>query len=151
MDDAPASTDTGVKRLRNSTAHAGRGKPAPAPDVTIGPDRVFRLSSPLRFQGASARLALDAGPLLDVIARVIRENPEVRRVQISAHWDDSLPADKARTLTAAQAEAIRGALIKRGIAADRLVADGLGATKPLASSPSTAARTPNRRVELRAD
>jgi outer membrane protein OmpA-like peptidoglycan-associated protein len=151
MDDPPASTEKGAKRARSGGTHAGRGKPAPAPDVTIGVDRVFRLSYPLRFEGANARLAPDAGPMLDVIARVLRENPEVRRLQIAAHWDDSLPADKAKTLTEAQAEAIRDELLKRGIAADHLVAAGLGATKPLASRPSTGARTPNRRVELRAE
>jgi outer membrane protein OmpA-like peptidoglycan-associated protein len=119
-----------------------------APDVFIDEQRRFRLPRPLGFRGASARLARDAEPLLDVIARIIRENPEVRRVHIRAHWDASLPADATVALTQRQAEAIRDALVAREVAAERLVPVGVGSGEPLSTGAGLTERARNRRVEL---
>jgi thiazole synthase ThiGH ThiG subunit len=46
-------------------------------------------------------------------------------------------------------EAVRTALISRGVAADRLVAQGVGAAEPVATNGSEQGRARNRRIEIR--
>lgn len=124
-----------------------RAGPA-ATNVTLG-DGILRLGQPLRFVGASAKLAPDAQRLLDGVADFLTGHPEVRRVDIVAHWDDGVGNPAAETLTQQQAEAVRGYLLARGIAGDRLVAQGAGASQPLVPVTTPASRLKNRRVELR--
>lgn len=136
-----------------------------SPNVFIDADRRFQLPRPLRFRGATARLAPDAEPLLDVVARIVRENPEIRTVRIRAFWDASLPPEAVAKLTVSQAEAVRDALVKRGVAAERLVPEGQPATAAAGAAgvaatagPGTAASgtrpgaaaagAPKRRIEL---
>jgi outer membrane protein OmpA-like peptidoglycan-associated protein len=146
-----ASTNTRAARQGPGVPAPGKGSRAPAADVSIGPDHVFVLPRPLRFVGTSARLAPDTAPTLDVIARILQENLEIRRLSIQAHWDGGIPAEAAAKLTQAQADAVRDALIKRGVNADRLVSTGVGAEKPFAPDQKPAERTRNRRIELRVE
>jgi outer membrane protein OmpA-like peptidoglycan-associated protein len=59
-----------------------------------------------------------------------------------------LAKEDADALTKRQAEAVRGYLLARGIAGDRLTAQGAGASQPLAEGTTPAIRQKNRRVEL---
>jgi len=121
----------------------------PVANVTLA-DGVVKLPQPLRFVGVSAKLAPDAQRLLDAVAGFLNSHPEVRRVEVVAHWDDGLAKEAADTLTQQQAEAVRGYLLGRGIAGDRLVAQGAGSSQPLVPITTPASRLKNRRVELRA-
>lgn len=87
----------------------------------------------------------------------MRENPEIRTVRIRAFWDTSLAPAAVAKLTASQAEAVRDALVKRGVPAERLVAEGQaaaaasgagGAVGSVGAVGDDAARGPMRRVEL---
>ena len=53
------------------------------------------------------------------------------------------------TLSQARAEAVVGALIRRGVSADRMVARGFGPTQPIATNATRQGREKNRRVEFR--
>ena len=120
----------------------------PNPNVSLG-DGIIRLGQSIRFVGVSAKLAPDAQRLLDGVADLLNAHPEVHKVEVVAHWDDGLAAPAVDTLTQQQAEAVRGYLLARGIAGDRLAAQGAGATQPLLPITTPASRLKNRRVELR--
>jgi OmpA-OmpF porin, OOP family len=147
MEDRANTTPTAQQPGR-ARAPGKPPKDVGAPPAFIDEQRRFRLARPLGFRGASARLARDAEPLLDVIARILRENPEVQRVHIRAHWDGSLAADAAVALTQRQAEAIRDALVARGVAPERLAPAGVGSGEPLSTGAGLKERARNRRVEL---
>lgn len=94
---------------------------------------------------------------LDSVARAMSELPDLR-LQIDVHTDDGIVTrglyPDNLELSQAQAEAVAAYLVKKGIAANRLVAKGYGETRP-AVSPSgltgkklAAVRARNRRVEL---
>ncbi len=87
-------------------------------------------------------------PLLDQIAKVLREHPEIERVRIEGHTDDRGKADANRKLSQARAEAVRDYLVKQGVEVARLEAKGFGPDRPVASNETEKGRATNRRVEF---
>jgi outer membrane protein OmpA-like peptidoglycan-associated protein len=105
----------------------------------------------LTFKGAGPTLEVTpaAAAILDDLAEVLNSHPEIRRVRIEAHWDTSLPKDKAQQLTEQQAKAVAAYLARQGVASDRIQVAGMGAEKPIVPNIGMA-KLRNRRVEIRA-
>lgn len=120
------------------------------PSVSLAAGRV-QVNKPIRFAGATAQLTAPSQHLLDAVADLLQVRGELKRVNISAHWDNSLPRPRALELTRRQAEAVRAYLVGRGLAETRLTATGEGATRPLVPNLSPANASRNRRVEFRAE
>ncbi|MGH7538645.1 MAG: OmpA family protein [Gemmatimonadales bacterium] len=101
----------------------------------------------LAFGVGSATLTAGSYTVLDGVAAALLAHPEVR-VEIAAYTDDAgAPAANLR-LSQLRAEAVRGYLISRGVAANRLLGRGFGSANPIASNATAAGRAQNRRVEL---
>ena len=73
-----------------------------------------------------------------------------KKVTIEGHTDDVGRDRSNTTLSLRRAEAVRTALIRRGVAANRLIAEGFGDTRPIADNTTEAGRARNRRIEIRA-
>lgn len=99
------------------------------------------------FRAGSANLSHMSKPQLDQIAEAIRQN-RGRPVLIEGHTDNTGDSRYNQTLSERRANAVREALIARGIDAARLTAQGLGETKPVGSNSTSAGRQQNRRVEV---
>ncbi len=85
--------------------------------------------------------------ILNQVAGVLKSNPEIK-VVIEGHTDSVGPADHNLRLSDARANAVREALIERGIDAARMEAIGYGESKPIASNKTRKGRAANRRVEF---
>ncbi|MBN9684338.1 MULTISPECIES: OmpA family protein [unclassified Corallococcus] len=90
----------------------------------------------------------DRSRVLDQVARVLIEHPEVERVVIEGHTDAEGSSASNQRLSLARAEAVRDYLLRKGVPAHRLEARGLGARRPLGSNGTQAGRGENRRAEL---
>ena len=101
----------------------------------------------IRFQAGKALLPKGEIPRLDRIAAVLVEFPELK-VRVEGHTDSTGRDETNLVLSQQRAEAVLGALVERGIAAERLTAAGLGKAKPIASNETQAGRSQNRRVEI---
>lgn len=101
----------------------------------------------IRFQAGKALLPKGDIPRLDRIAAVLVEFPELK-VRIEGHTDSTGRDETNLVLSQQRAEAVLGALVARGVAAERLTAAGLGKAKPIASNETQAGRSQNRRVEI---
>ncbi|NOK36799.1 OmpA family protein [Corallococcus exercitus] len=86
--------------------------------------------------------------VLDEVARVLLEHPEVERVVIEGHTDAEGSSTSNQRLSLARAEAVRDYLLRKGVPAHRLEARGLGARRPASSNGTQAGRGENRRAEL---
>ncbi|AGW13049.1 OmpA family protein [Megalodesulfovibrio gigas] len=85
---------------------------------------------------------------LAALATLLRENPDMRLI-VDAHTDNRGTDDANQALSEERARAIKKALEARhGVPADRIVARGHGAARPLVSNASERGQARNRRAEL---
>lgn len=69
-------------------------------------------------------------------------------ILIKGHTDNAGDEGYNLKLSQQRAQAVRQALIRRGIAAERMIAQGMGESTPIAPNETEAGRAKNRRVEL---
>lgn len=99
------------------------------------------------FDTGMADLKPGAFRTIDQLAEFMKENPE-RNVQIEGHTDATGPDEFNQVLSERRADAVRLALIDRGIDMRRISARGFGKSNPVASNDTAAGRQQNRRVEV---
>src|SRR5690606_19985186 len=88
-----------------------------------------------------------AAATIDRLARFLEENPD-RNIAIEGHTDASGTASYNRELSRQRAEAVRQALVDRGIASSRIEIRALGEEFPVATNDTDAGRQLNCRVEI---
>ena len=103
--------------------------------------------SHIEFANASAAIGASSKDLLDEIAKAAASCPGGMRIE--GHTDARGRAEFNKTLSQRRAEAVRNALVSRGVAAERLLAEGFGPDKPLADNTSDQGRARNRRIEIK--
>ncbi len=86
--------------------------------------------------------------LLDQIASVLRDHPEVGKMSIEGHTDNVGDAAFNQKLSKRRAERVRKALMARGAKGDTLTTKGYGEARPIAPNETPAGRARNRRVEF---
>ena len=116
--------------------------------VTLHEDRIEILEK-VYFEPGRTLIHPRSTRLLTQIAGVLKAHPEILRVQIQGHTDSKGGSALNLALSQARAEAVVGALIRRGIASQRLTARGYGPAKPVATNATKQGREKNRRVEFR--
>lgn len=97
----------------------------------------------------SGRAELKSGGLrgMDKLVTFLQNNPK-RHAQVEG-FTDSVGGDSMnQALSARRADAVRGALVSRGVAADRIGTQGYGENFPVAGNDSAGGRQMNRRVEI---
>lgn len=107
---------------------------------------VLTLGSVLFATGRSELLPGALGSV-DRLAAYLKDNPQ-KTLLIEGHTDSTGSDIINLRLSQDRADAVRLALITRGIASNRIVATGLGSSQPVASNDTPAGRQQNRRVEI---
>ena len=110
-------------------------------------DTHIRITQTIHFEHNRATIRSVSFPILDVVAQVLRDFPNIR-IEVQGHTDDSGNDDYNMRLSDQRAHAVRDYLISKGIAEARLSAVGLGETRPIAPNNNGRNRALNRRVEF---
>lgn len=100
------------------------------------------------FDTNSATIQSRSHRLLDNVAQVVRNHPEIPMVRIEGHTDDQGDDGYNLGLSQRRAEAVVAYLVSGGVDAARLLARGFGETRPIGPNDTAAARGANRRVEF---
>ena len=107
----------------------------------------LRVIKELCFDYNSCDIAGVSATVLDQMTSMLKQNPEVK-IEILGHTDDIGSWAYNQELSRRRAETIRGHLVRKGIAADRIVARGLSYDIPIADNRSSEGRKQNRRIEI---
>jgi outer membrane protein OmpA-like peptidoglycan-associated protein len=109
---------------------------------------VITLSGSVLFASAKFDLLPSAQVKLNEIAAALTEQDPDSTMVVEGHTDSQGGADFNQQLSQRRAEAVRTYLVSRGIASDRITAEGLGLSRPVADNATPEGRANNRRVEI---
>jgi outer membrane protein OmpA-like peptidoglycan-associated protein len=99
------------------------------------------------FATGSATIDPLSARLLDVLVQALGACPGTIRVE--GYTDSQGSAASNLALSQARAEAVRAALVERGVSAERLQSKGFGMERPVADNATAEGRARNRRIEFR--
>jgi OmpA-OmpF porin, OOP family len=120
--------------------------PAPPPMPAPAPRHVV-LQGDTNFATGSATLTATAQRQLnDFLAA--SQGAHFTNTQISGYTDSTGSAASNQRLSQARAESVARYLGARGLQSDKIVAQGFGASNPVASNSTAEGRAQNRRVEI---
>jgi OmpA-OmpF porin, OOP family len=122
-----------------------QASPPPPPEPKI---EKIDIPEKVQFDTGKATLKKVSYRVLDHIVKVMTERPGVKKVQIEGHTDAVGDAERNRVLSQNRAQSVMEYLVKKGIAATRLVAKGYGPDKPVGPNETEVGREANRRVEF---
>lgn len=140
----------GEEPIRIAVAPTPPPEPEPAPEpkrVTVTADQI-EITEKIHFETAQATIAADSHSLLDEIAQVLKDNPQIKKVSIQGHTDADGGAESNKQLSEARAQAVMNYLVQHGVGAVRLESKGFGEDNPIADNNTAAGKEQNRRVEF---
>ncbi len=108
----------------------------------------IQIKQQVQFALDSAVILPESFGLLTEIADTIIRNPQLKRIEVQGHTDNSGTPEHNKILSEQRAEAVRAWLVQHGTPADRLVARGYGQEKPIVPNVTAANRAKNRRVQF---
>jgi outer membrane protein OmpA-like peptidoglycan-associated protein len=119
------------------------------PDVIVKGKRVLTPRRKIRFKSTSTEMRRPAKRVVEQLASVLRARQNIQRLVIVGFTDTLMGKQEALKVSQAWADAVKKALVARGIRAERLLAKGLGKAKPRYKGRSRRRQyRVNRRVEF---
>jgi len=109
---------------------------------------VITLSGGVLFASAKSELLPAAELKLNTVAEALTQQDPDSKIVVEGHTDSQGGASYNQELSQRRAETVRAHLVSRGIAADRVTAQGFGPTRSIADNKSAEGRANNRRVEI---
>ncbi|HEV3105205.1 MAG TPA: OmpA family protein [Trinickia sp.] len=134
------------QRIREKLSGATKGT---GTKITEQPDGSLKLNIPssVTFDTNSYAIKPSFASALDQVAQTLNENPEVN-AQVIGHTDSTGQPAYNQTLSVNRAQSVATYLAQKGVMAQRLSAQGMGASQPIADNNTEAGRSENRRVEV---
>lgn len=115
--------------------------------VSVTEDKI-EIKEKVFFRSGSEQILPKSFKLLDQVASVLKNYQHLKKIQIEGHSDNRGSKRRNQRLSQRRAESVRQYLVDKGIEPERLVALGIGPSRPIASNRSRRGREQNRRVEF---
>ena len=125
-------------------------KPAAAPvDATVCQQLFAELLGKvrIRFESGKADIAADSAGLLDRLIETALRCPNAN-IEIAGHTDSDGDEAANQTLSEKRAQSVTDYLVKAGLAANRFMPVGYGASQPIAGNDTEAGKAQNRRIDF---
>lgn len=106
------------------------------------------LGERVRFEFDSDDLKRDSAPVLRDVAQLLREHPEIVRIEVRGHTDSQGDAHYNMGLSQDRADEVARFLVNNGVEPSRIVTRGFGESRPITAGISESAHARNRRVEF---
>lgn len=105
------------------------------------------VSERILFETGKYEIRKETTEILDKLAKVLNERTR-KNILVEGHTDNVGSASFNQKLSEQRADAVKMALLDRGVAKGRLQTKGLGLTQPKVSNDTDEGRRINRRVEI---
>lgn len=125
-----------------------QGCPSDVQQLVVIRRRQIAIKDKIHFDYDKDTIKSVSFPLLNQVAQVLNEHPEIVSVSIEGHTDDSGSNAYNRELALRRAGAVREYLEGRGVARSRMSVRGFGEDRPLTTNATEDGRAVNRRVEF---
>jgi outer membrane protein OmpA-like peptidoglycan-associated protein len=109
---------------------------------------VITLSGSVLFASNESSLLPSAQVKLNEVGTSLTQQDAESKITVEGHTDSQGTATYNQDLSQRRAQSVRDYLVSRGIAADRVTAQGFGLSRPIADNASAEGRADNRRVEI---
>lgn len=123
-------------------------RPPPAPPRVVLTASSVAIGEKVQFATGSAEILAVSHGLLDEVAKLLTDNPQIELIQVEGHTDSTGTAALNRRLSQQRAESVMKYLASKGVTAGRMQAKGFGPDKPIADNATDDGREKNRRVEF---
>ena len=110
-------------------------------------DRIS-LDTKINFAFDSDAIHRDSLAGIRDVAHLLKEHPEIVRIEVRGHTDSQGSSDYNLTLSQERADEVARVLVQSGISPQRVVSRGFGEDRPLMRGDSERAHRTNRRVEF---
>jgi outer membrane protein OmpA-like peptidoglycan-associated protein len=100
------------------------------------------------FETDKAVIQAQSFAVLDQVASVLKNHPEIKQIRVEGHTDSVGDASGNMALSQGRADSVKAYLVSKGVSAIRLDAKGFGSTRPIADNSNSDGRDKNRRVEF---
>ena len=123
-------------------------RPPPGPDRVVLTPSNIAIMDKVQFETGKADIKPESHGLLDEVAKVLKENPQIEVVSVEGHTDSTGSPDFNRKLSQQRAESVAKYLSSKGVKAARMEPKGFGPDRPIADNETDAGKEANRRVEF---
>lgn len=107
------------------------------------------ISQKIQFKKNSAAIEKDSDPILDAVAKIVKDNPKIQLLEVGGHASKEGNAAHNKNLTQQRVNSVVKALTTRGVEKERLIAQGYGFYCLVDTGDSEEAMEKNRRVEFK--
>lgn len=123
-------------------------RPPPGPARVVLTASNIAIMDKVQFEVGKATLLPASNALLDEVAKMLKDNPQVEQISVEGHTDSTGSPDFNRKLSQQRAESVAKYLAGKGVKAARMEPKGFGPDRPVADNESEQGREANRRVEF---
>ena len=123
-------------------------RPPPGPDRVVLTPSNIAIMDKVQFETGKADIKPESHGLLDEVAKVLKDNPQIEVISVEGHTDSTGSADFNRKLSKQRADSVSKYLSGKGVKAARMEPKGFGPDRPIADNETDAGKEANRRVEF---
>jgi outer membrane protein OmpA-like peptidoglycan-associated protein len=116
--------------------------------VELTPDQI-KVKKAVFFKKNGSQLDPNSIQLLDEVVDVLARHPQIKRVRVEGHTDNTGQLEANLQLSKERAKSVADFLLAHGVAATRVESEGYGPTKPLVPNLGARNKAKNRRVEFK--
>lgn len=113
-----------------------------------GNDLILNMPSDITFNSGSSALKTQFSSTLQSVALVLKKYNKTS-ISIIGHTDSDGSTSSNQSLSVKRAQSVASDLNSRGLSGSRIITQGAGESRPVASNATSSGKAANRRVELR--
>jgi outer membrane protein OmpA-like peptidoglycan-associated protein len=140
--------DTGIAILGSAPPPVAAPEPEPQKRVEVRENKIV-INEKVQFELDSDKILPVSHDLLNEVAKVIKDNPQIKAIEVEGHASAEGSDDHNQKLSDRRAKAVMKYLTKTaGTPKAMLTSKGYGETRPIADNETEDGREKNRRVEF---